>query len=108
MSRFAAVFRSLVWPDFGRPDQTDSFSATQKWLRLLAGCCSFVVVSASAISNAQTTEFPYKARVVKSDVYARCGAGDSFYPTDELSKDSIVTVLRHDPGGWYTYDSAFR
>lgn len=53
---------------------------------------------------AQVREFPYKAKVVVDEAYVRSGAGDAFYPTLLLKKNSIVSVRRHDPGGWYMID----
>ena len=54
--------------------------------------------------HAQVNQFPYKARVVKNEVYARSGAGEAFYPTQLMDRDTIVTVRRHDPGGWFMID----
>ncbi|MCA9050994.1 MAG: hypothetical protein KDA89_19795 [Planctomycetaceae bacterium] len=51
--------------------------------------------------TAQVTQFPYQAEVVVSQTYVRSGGGEAFYPTSQLSKGSVVTVHRHDPGGWY-------
>lgn len=52
----------------------------------------------------QSTDFPYEARVVTDDVYVRSGAGEAYYPTQRLSRDAVVRVHRHDPGGWYMID----
>ena len=68
--------------------------------RLLAAILVCTVVSV----DAQEKQFPYKARVVKSEAYARSGAGEAFYPTQLLPKDAVVTVRRHDPGGWFMID----
>jgi hypothetical protein len=55
---------------------------------------------------AQGSKFPYQAKVVVDETFVRCGAGDQdkFYPTQKLTRDSVVNVLRHDPGGWYMID----
>lgn len=53
---------------------------------------------------AQIKSFPYEAKVVVDEVFIRSGAGDSYYPTQKLSRESVVTVHRHDPGGWYMID----
>lgn len=55
----------------------------------------------SAATEAQSTDFPYEARVVAEETYARSGAGDAYYPTQRLPRESTVIVHRHDPGGWY-------
>ncbi len=49
---------------------------------------------------AQTTQFPYKAQVIKQNAYVRSGPGLEYYPTDTLPQGQIVEVYRHDPGGW--------
>lgn len=53
---------------------------------------------------AQIRNFPYEAKVVVDEVFVRSGAGDSYYPTQKLTRESVVTVHRHDPGGWYMID----
>ena len=51
------------------------------------------------------TEFPYQAAVVVDEVLVRSGGGEkSFYPTQRLIRDAVVTVHRHDPGGWYVIE----
>jgi hypothetical protein len=52
----------------------------------------------------QIKEFPYAAKVIADESYARSGAGDGYYPTQKLTRDTVVTVHRHDPGGWYMID----
>ncbi len=54
--------------------------------------------------SAQIKNFPYEAKVVVDEVFIRSGAGDSYYPTQKLPRESMVTVHRHDPGGWYMID----
>ena len=66
--------------------------------------CVLLVVAVSKTSFAQGQKFPYKARVISSETYIRSGGGENFYPTQVLAKDAIVTVRRHDPGGWYKID----
>lgn len=53
---------------------------------------------------AQIKSFPYDAKVVVDEVFVRSGAGDSYYPTQKLPRETVVTVHRHDPGGWYMID----
>ncbi len=55
-------------------------------------------------ATAQTRQFPYKARIIVEQTYARSGGGEAFYPTAQLRRDTTVTVRRHDPGGWYMID----
>ena len=65
---------------------------------------AIVAVLISTLSGqfvaAQIKNFPYEAKVVVDEVFIRSGAGDSYYPTQKLSRESVVTVHRHDPGGW--------
>jgi len=49
----------------------------------------------------QIQEFPYQAVVVKDDVLVRSGGNDEYYPTMRIQRDTVVTVKRHDTGGWY-------
>jgi hypothetical protein len=70
-----------------------------------------VLFAVTAISSgltpsalAQIKTFPYEAKVVADETFARSGAGDAYYPTQSLSGDTVVTVHRHDPGGWYMID----
>ncbi len=51
----------------------------------------------------ERVQFPYEAKVVSEGAYIRSGAGDPdrYYPTQKIEKDTVVTVLRHDPGGWF-------
>ena len=52
--------------------------------------------------GAQVRQLPYEARVIRDDTYVRSGAGEEkFYPTQILKSGATVTVLRHDPGGWF-------
>ena len=56
--------------------------------------------------NAQVRKFPYDARVVVDEVYVRSGSGNNsqYYATQKLSRDAVVTVRRHEPGGWLMID----
>lgn len=55
-----------------------------------------------AVAQSQTTKFPYEAIIADDEVYARSGPGNKpYYPTARLRKGDRVTVIRHDPGGWY-------
>ena len=56
------------------------------------------------IANAQapSQKFPYDAVIADDEVYARSGPGNKpYYPTARLRKGDHVTVIRHDPGGWF-------
>ncbi len=65
----------------------------------------FVAIAVASTADAQVQKFPYEAKVVVDEAYVRSGAGEEkFYPTDSLMRDTIVTVQRHDPGGWYMID----
>jgi hypothetical protein len=70
--------------------------------RAFALVAMFISVANSAVAQ-QRVQFPYEAKVVSEGAYVRSGAGDPdrYYPTQKLEKDSMVTVLRHDPGGWF-------
>jgi hypothetical protein len=46
-------------------------------------------------------KFPYEAVVRQDDVSVRSGPGRKYYPTSKLRTGERVTVVRHDPGGWY-------
>jgi uncharacterized protein YgiM (DUF1202 family) len=67
---------------------------------------SVLIILCTVLSgaSAQEQKFPYKARVTAAEVYVRSGAGEAFYPTKSLVRDTTVTVRRHDPGGWYMID----
>lgn len=58
----------------------------------------------ASVASAQIREFPYEAIVVADEALVRSGAGDSYYPTQRLPRESVVTVHRHDPGGWFMID----
>ena len=66
---------------------------------------TFLISALTAqFAAAQIKSFPYDAKVVVDEVFVRCGAGDSYYPTQKLPRETVVTVHRHDPGGWYMID----
>lgn len=52
-------------------------------------------------TRGQIQDFPYQAVVVKDDVLVRSGGNDEYYPTMRIQRDTVVTVKRHDTGGWY-------
>ena len=51
--------------------------------------------------QAETRKFPYEATVRADNVTVHCGQGKDFYATSRMEKGAILTVHRHDPGGWY-------
>lgn len=51
--------------------------------------------------SAETRKFPYEATVRADNVTVRCGQGKEFYATSRMEKGAVLTVHRHDPGGWY-------
>lgn len=63
---------------------------------------SLAALTDQATAQSQTTKFPYEAIIADDEVYARSGPGNKpYYPTARLRKGDRVTVIRHDPGGWY-------
>ena len=81
----------------------------------LTNCLSNRVVEASlravvvllVAAPGWAADFPYRAAIrpaekgdSASDLVARSGPGDDFYPTDKLSPGDRVEVYRHDRGGW--------
>lgn len=63
---------------------------------------SLAALSDQATAQSQSTKFPYEAIIADDEVYARSGPGNKpYYPTARLRKGDRVTVIRHDPGGWY-------
>lgn len=66
---------------------------------------TFLISALSAqFVDAQIKNFPYEAKVMVDEVFIRSGAGDAYYPTQKLPRETVVTVHRHDPGGWYMID----
>lgn len=63
---------------------------------------SLAALTDQAAAQSQTAKFPYEAIIADDEVYARSGPGNKpYYPTARLRKGDRVTVIRHDPGGWY-------
>ncbi|MFO1093055.1 MAG: SH3 domain-containing protein [Planctomycetaceae bacterium] len=50
---------------------------------------------------AQPSQFPYEAEVRGDDVNVRSGPSLKNYETGKLNQGDRVTVIRHDPGGWF-------
>ena len=50
---------------------------------------------------AEARKFPYEATVRADNVTLRCGQGKNYYATSRMEKGAVLTVHRHDPGGWY-------
>lgn len=61
---------------------------------------SLLVLMTVSVS-AQERQFPYQAQVTVEEAYVRSGGAEKFYPTTSLKRGAMVTVLRHDPGGWF-------
>ncbi len=57
-------------------------------------------IFASELSATSRT-FPYQAEVKASELEVRSGPGQRYYVTGRLSRGQMVTVHRHDPGGWF-------
>ncbi len=55
-------------------------------------------------ATAQSQLFPYDAVLLDDEVYSRSGPGRQYYPTGRFRKGDRVTVVRHDPGGWFMID----
>lgn len=63
---------------------------------------SLAALTDIANAQAQSQKFPYDAVIADDEVYARSGPGNKpYYPTARLRKGDHVTVIRHDPGGWF-------
>ena len=62
----------------------------------VAACCAFAAMPAAAQKS-----FPYKARVITPDAYARSGPDEKYYPTEKLQAGAEVEVYRIDADGWY-------
>lgn len=61
--------------------------------------CSLCGIAEQVV--AQTKSFPYEAVITDEEIYARSGPGREYYPTSRFHKGDRVTVVRHDPGGWF-------
>lgn len=53
---------------------------------------------------AEERSFPYEAVVQTDGVQIRSGNGTKFYGTGKLKRGDRVTVIRHDPGGWFVIE----
>ena len=63
---------------------------------------SLAALTDQAAAQSRNEKFPYEAIIADDEVYARSGPGTAkFYPTARLRKGDRVTVIRHDPGGWF-------
>lgn len=63
---------------------------------------SLASLTDQATAQSRNEKFPYDATIADDEVYARSGPGNKpYYPTARLRKGDRVTVIRHDPGGWY-------
>ena len=63
---------------------------------------SLAALTDQATAQSRNEKFPYDAIIADDEVYARSGPGNKpYYPTARLRKGDHVTVIRHDPGGWY-------
>ena len=67
--------------------------------RLAVALACWFLLSASLMAEAR--QFPYEAVIRGDNVTVRCGQGKNFYATSRMNKGDVVTVHRHDPGGWY-------
>ncbi|MBT5018079.1 SH3 domain-containing protein [bacterium] len=52
-------------------------------------------------AEALEQKFPYRAAVISDKIEVRCGPGSQFYVTSQVNKSDVVTVQRHDHGGWF-------
>ncbi|MCH2211189.1 MAG: hypothetical protein MK110_07790 [Fuerstiella sp.] len=59
---------------------------------------------ASEHVDGQIRKFPYKAIVVRDDALVRSGGSEDYYATQRLERDALVTVHRHDQGGWLSIE----
>ncbi len=66
-------------------------------LAVALACWFFLATSLMA----ETRKFPYEAVVRADNVTVRCGQGKNYYATTRVKKGDVLTVHRHDPGGWY-------
>lgn len=62
---------------------------------------SLMCLSAISSATAADQTFPYKASVIAEEVEVRCGPGTRYYVTSLLKSQDVVTVHRHDHGGWF-------
>ena len=57
--------------------------------------------SLSTSLRAETRKFPYEAVVLADNIKVRSAQGKNYYATSQLKKGAVLTVHRHDPGGWF-------
>ncbi len=57
--------------------------------------------TAASSSHAADHQFPYTATVATAEAEVRCGPGQQFYVTGIAKQNDVLTVHRHDRGGWY-------
>ncbi len=69
-------------------------------MQRLAVALAFWFLIATSLP-AEARKFPYEAIVRVDNVTVRCGQGKHYYTTARLEKGAILTIHRHDPGGWY-------
>ena len=68
-------------------------------MQRLAVALAFWFLIATSL-QAEARKFPYEAIVRVDNVTVRCGQGKHYYTTSRMEKGAILTVHRHDPGGW--------
>jgi hypothetical protein len=64
-------------------------------------CVATAVCAVASVARADVMQFPYEAVVQGDDVHVRSGPGKNYYATSQLTRNDRVTVVRHDPGGWF-------
>lgn len=73
-------------------------------MRKVVSALLCLIAGVLSVRTAAAVQFPYEARVIAEETWVRSGNDERFYPTQRLAQGSIVTVHRHDPGGWYMID----
>ena len=72
-----------------------------RWLAIPLLTLTLGLSTEAGVACAQgVMEFPYEANVIADEALVHSGPGEVHYPTDQLSKGTLVEVYRHDPGGW--------
>jgi hypothetical protein len=74
---------------------------TRRGLSRLLVCCSLLSGSVLTSVALAAPECPYEATVRTSEVEVRSGPGQRYYVTGRVKQNEPVTVVRHDPGGWF-------
>jgi len=54
----------------------------------------------TCVGPASAQQFPYMAYVTSEQAYVRCGPGQRYYPTGQISQGFAVEVYRHDSDHW--------